>query len=125
MRDDLEPIWKALADPTRRRILDLLRDRPLIVREIADEFADEMTRYGVMKHLSVLREARLVTVRRVGRDLMTARMTRRDLPVTSRMNAIFFSVSWIFTPPQLGNLKLMIPLSNFLMVEIPRKCRLT
>lgn len=67
MTDDLEPVWKALADPTRRRVLDLLREGPRILRELSEEFETEMTRYGVMKHLRVLREAGLVSVRKVGR----------------------------------------------------------
>jgi DNA-binding transcriptional ArsR family regulator len=59
-------VWKALADNSRRRILDLLRVRPRTTGELADQF--EMSRYGVMKHLSVLVEANLVLVRRRGRQ---------------------------------------------------------
>ncbi|MCG8459998.1 MAG: metalloregulator ArsR/SmtB family transcription factor [Holophagales bacterium] len=58
--------WKALADPTRRTILDLLRDGPLTTGALAERF--EMSRYGVMKHLRVLEEASLVLVRRHGRE---------------------------------------------------------
>ena len=49
-KDKLDPVWKALADPTRRSILDLLRDRPLTTTEIVDAFP-HLTRFGVMKHL--------------------------------------------------------------------------
>lgn len=57
--------WRALADPTRRAILDLLREGPKTTGDIADRFA--MTRFGVMKHLEVLAVADLVMVRREGR----------------------------------------------------------
>lgn len=64
--DDLALVWKALADPSRRHILDLLRERPYTTGELADAFA--FTRYAVMKHLKVLEEAELVIVRREGRQ---------------------------------------------------------
>ena len=54
-------IFEALVDPTRRRILDLLRDRPRLVGELVDTL--EMSQPGISKHLRVLREAGLVNVR--------------------------------------------------------------
>jgi len=63
-RDDLA--WKALADPTRRRILDLLRERPRTTGELDEAF--ETTRFAVMKHLKVLVAAGLVVVERRGRE---------------------------------------------------------
>lgn len=66
MKNDLDPVWKALSDPTRRSILDLLRKGPCITTEIVEQFPD-LTRFGVMKHLSVLRDAGLVTERWEGR----------------------------------------------------------
>ena len=57
--DQLDPVWKALSDPTRRAILDLLRDGPRKTTEIVESFP-HLTRFGVMKHLDVLREAQLV-----------------------------------------------------------------
>lgn len=62
-----DDIWKALSDPTRRGILDLLRDRPRTTGEICEQF-DELSRCGVMKHLGVLEQAQLVLVRREGRQ---------------------------------------------------------
>lgn len=53
--------FEALADPTRRRILDLLRDQPRLVGELVDLLA--ISQPGVSKHLRVLREAGLVKVR--------------------------------------------------------------
>jgi len=66
MADDLDKVWKALSDPTRRSILDLLRGGPRSTTDIVDEFPD-MTRFAVMKHMDVLREADLVVTRSEGR----------------------------------------------------------
>lgn len=66
MAKDLDPIWKVLSDPTRREILDLLRDGPQQTTEIVDQFT-QLSRFGVMKHLDVLREAGLVHTRIEGR----------------------------------------------------------
>lgn len=54
--------FEALADPTRRRILDLLRERPRLVGELVDALG--MSQPGVSKHLRVLREVGLVRARR-------------------------------------------------------------
>ena len=64
--NDLDNIWKALSDPTRRAILDLLREGPRTTTDIVESFP-EMTRFAVMKHLDVLRDADLVLTRSVGR----------------------------------------------------------
>ena len=66
MAKDSDPIWKALADPTRREILDLLRDAPKQTTEIVEAFP-QLSRFGVMKHLEVLRDAGLVNTRTEGR----------------------------------------------------------
>jgi DNA-binding transcriptional ArsR family regulator/uncharacterized protein YndB with AHSA1/START domain len=62
-----DEVFKALADPSRRQLLDRLfeRDGQSLV-ELQAELP--MTRFGVMKHLRVLEEAGLVTTRRVGRE---------------------------------------------------------
>ena len=63
--DDL--VFKALADPTRRYLLDRLFARDgRTLTELESELA--MTRFGVMKHLRVLEDAGLVVTRRVGRE---------------------------------------------------------
>lgn len=64
--DDL--IWKALADPTRRHLLDLLRDRPQTTSALSAHFAPGLSRFAVMKHLQVLQQANLVIVRPQGRE---------------------------------------------------------
>ena len=69
--DPLDDTWKALSDPTRRRILDLLRDGPKRTTEVVEAFP-KLTRFGVMKHLDVLRAAGLVTTRAEGRERYNA-----------------------------------------------------
>jgi DNA-binding transcriptional ArsR family regulator len=65
--DGLDPVWKALSDPTRRAILDFLRDRPRTTTEIVESYP-HLSRFGVMKHLEVLRQAHLVSTREAGRQ---------------------------------------------------------
>jgi DNA-binding transcriptional ArsR family regulator len=65
--DELGPVWKALADPIRRRMLDLLRERPRTTGELCRSF-EKLSRVGAMKHLSVLVAAQLVAVERRGRE---------------------------------------------------------
>ena len=52
--DPLHRLWKALSDPSRRRILDLLRERPRTTGDLAQAF--DFTRFATMKHLRVLDE---------------------------------------------------------------------
>ena len=60
-------VFKALADPTRRLLLDRLFERDgRTLTELESEL--EMTRFGVMKHLRVLEEGGLVVTRRSGRE---------------------------------------------------------
>lgn len=63
--DDL--VFKALADPTRRHLLDRLFERDgRTLTELESEL--DMTRFGVAKHLRLLEEAELVITRRSGRE---------------------------------------------------------
>jgi DNA-binding transcriptional ArsR family regulator len=65
--DDDDRVFKALADPTRRFLLDQLFARDgRTLTELESEL--EMTRFGVMKHLRILEEAGLVVARRSGRE---------------------------------------------------------
>lgn len=57
-------VFRAIADPTRRRILGLLRQRPHTVGELAGNF--QATRPAISKHLSLLRRAGLVIAHRRG-----------------------------------------------------------
>ncbi len=65
--DPLAPVWRALANPLRRQILDALYDGPLTTGAVADRFP-ELSRFAVMQHLGVLEEGRLVVPRRAGRE---------------------------------------------------------
>lgn len=68
MTDDSDDLFRALADPTRRRILDLLAERgTLTVGQLAAEFP-ELVPSGISKHLMGLRAAGLVNARREGRQ---------------------------------------------------------
>jgi len=66
-RPSTDAVFKALADPARRRMLDLLRERPRTTGELAAAFSDR-SRFAVMKHLGVLEGAGVVVVRRRGRE---------------------------------------------------------
>jgi len=60
-------VYVAIADPTRRKLLNLLADaEELPLYELTAQF--EMGRTAVSKHLAILKEAGLVTVRKVGRE---------------------------------------------------------
>ena len=61
-----DAIWRALADGTRRAILDLLARRAHTTGEVVEQFPN-LSRTGVMKHLDVLEDAGLIVVRREGR----------------------------------------------------------
>jgi DNA-binding transcriptional ArsR family regulator len=65
--DDDDRVFRALADPTRRFLLDQLFERDgRTLTELESEL--EMTRFGVMKHLRLLEDAGLVVTRRSGRE---------------------------------------------------------
>ena len=64
---DEDLVFKALADPSRRLLLDRLFERDgRTLTELESQL--EMTRFGVMKHLKVLEESGLVVTRRSGRE---------------------------------------------------------
>jgi DNA-binding transcriptional ArsR family regulator len=68
MPDDSDVLFRILADPTRRRILDLLAERgPLTVSELAAEFP-RLVSSGISKHLMSLRGAGLASAMRRGRE---------------------------------------------------------
>ena len=63
----MDEVFRALADPTRRSLLDeLFRDDGQTLHALEARFS--MSRFGVMKHLKVLEEARLVVTRKRGRE---------------------------------------------------------
>ena len=77
-----QTVFRALADPSRRRLLDLLFARDgRTLTELESQLP--MTRFGVMKHLRVLEEAGLITTRKVGRErLHYLNPLSRNDPVT-------------------------------------------
>lgn len=67
MEDDL--VFKAMADSSRRKLLDLLFERDgQTLSELYAHLADAMTRFGCMKHLDLLEQAGLIVTRKVGRE---------------------------------------------------------
>jgi len=66
MEAELDSVFAALSDPTRRRIVELVASgEPLTTNELAATFP--VTRWAVMKHLAVLRSARLIQTLPQGR----------------------------------------------------------
>ncbi len=61
-------VWKALADPTRRKILELLKNKNLNAGEIAAEF--NMTKPSISNHLSILKQADLVDSEKIGQNVI-------------------------------------------------------
>jgi uncharacterized protein YndB with AHSA1/START domain len=66
--DPMAPVFRALSDPSRRRLLDRLFERDGQTLGELCGYLPEMTRFGVMKHLDVLADAGLVSTRKVGRE---------------------------------------------------------
>lgn len=62
--------FRALADPTRRNILQLLATKDMTISEVAENF--EMTRAAVKKHLTILTDGDLISVQVDGRSRMNA-----------------------------------------------------
>jgi DNA-binding transcriptional ArsR family regulator len=61
-------VFKALSDPTRRRVLQLLRDRPMTAGELSDHF--DVAKPTMSAHFAVLQEADLVEAERSGRSIL-------------------------------------------------------
>ena len=80
MVTDIDGTLSALADPTRRRIVELLRDRPQRAGELAAAF--ELSAPAVSRHLRVLRRSGLVTGRGVDDDARLRLYELRREPFT-------------------------------------------
>jgi DNA-binding transcriptional ArsR family regulator len=65
---ELDPVWKALADPTRRAILEL-RNGTCTTTDVGHAYL-HLSRYAVMKHLDMLRNAELIQTRKSRRERM-------------------------------------------------------
>lgn len=64
---NMDSVFKAMADPTRRRILELLREREMTAGELAEQF--ELSKSTLSGHFSVLREAGLVSSEKSGTSI--------------------------------------------------------
>ena len=64
----MEPVFKALADVNRRRLLDQLYERDGQTLGELQACLPQMTRFGVMKHLDVLEDAGLISTAKIGRE---------------------------------------------------------
>lgn len=98
-------VFRALADPTRRAILDRLRAGPAAVNSLAEDF--EQTRPSISKHLRVLREASLVREERLGRERFYELDPRRLQVVASWIDG--YRAFWI---QSLDNLKRFVEESD-------------
>ncbi|MBS0334929.1 MAG: winged helix-turn-helix transcriptional regulator [Proteobacteria bacterium] len=63
----MSQVFKALADPTRRRVLQLLRERPMTAGEIADHFP--VSKATLSGHFAVLKEAELIAADKQGTSI--------------------------------------------------------
>ncbi len=61
-------VWKALADPTRRKILELLKKHDMNAGEIAEKF--NMTKPSISNHLNILKQADLVDAEKQGQNVI-------------------------------------------------------
>ena len=59
-------VYQAIADPTRRKIINLIAEHPYNVNSIAEKF--EMTRQAISLHVKILADCGLITIKQSGRD---------------------------------------------------------
>ena len=97
--------FRAIADPTRRAILDRLRAGPTPMNALAVDF--HQTRPAISKHLRVLRDASLVTERRVGRERLYQLQPRQLQHVASWLEG--YRSFWL---DNLNNLKRYLETHN-------------
>ena len=64
----MDKVFKALADPTRRRVLQLLRERPMSAGELSDHFA--VSKPTMSAHFAVLQHAGLIDAEKSGRTII-------------------------------------------------------
>jgi DNA-binding transcriptional ArsR family regulator len=98
--DSQDVVFRALADPTRREILDLLFARDgQTVGAVCEAFEDRMSRFGVMKHLGVLTDADLVVAVRDGRS---KRLHLNPVPIEQVANRWISKYAARFTAALVG-----------------------
>jgi len=85
-----QPTFRALADPTRRDILQMLSTQDMTIAQVAENF--DMTRAAVKKHLTVLSDGGLIEVRAKGREKINSLRPAGMQPVLSWLS--FFDQFW-------------------------------
>jgi len=85
-----QPVFRALADPTRRDILRMLSREDMTIAEVSDKF--DMTRAAVKKHLTVLSDGGLINVRAEGRERINSFNPEGFAPVFSWLE--YFDAFW-------------------------------
>jgi DNA-binding transcriptional ArsR family regulator len=75
---DSSGVWRALADPTRRQLLETLSAGHATTGQLVEQFSSQLARTAVMKHLDILEDAHLISVQRVGRNRVN-RIERQPL----------------------------------------------
>ena len=90
MTDATQSAFRALADPTRRDILALLRRQDMTIAQVSDRF--DMTRAAVKKHLTVLSDGGLITVEARGRERINRINPAGFAPVLNWLE--FFDQFW-------------------------------
>jgi DNA-binding transcriptional ArsR family regulator len=88
--DPLQPIFRALADPTRRRILRDLAREPASIADVASRF--DISRPAVAKHLAILREGGLIAVAPRGRERINVLQPRGLRSASDWLS--FFDAFW-------------------------------
>jgi len=92
-----DAVFKALADPTRREILRLLRTGPRSSGEIAERFPSAWA--TISRHLAVLRDSELVTAQRNGSSI------RYELDTTVFQDTVQHLMNWVQPPSKGSNAK--------------------
>ena len=105
MNMQLQGTFRALADPTRREILTLLSKRELTIAEVASQF--DITRAAVKKHLVILEQGDLISVKSVGRQRLNRLEPLGLKPAQDWIG--YFSQFW---DERLSDLKNIIEIEN-------------
>ncbi len=90
MPPNLQPAFRALADPTRRSILTMLADNTMTIAEVAEHF--DMTRAAVKKHLTVLSDGGLIITTPRGREVLNSHNPAGLAPVLDWLS--YFDQFW-------------------------------
>ena len=85
-----QPIFRAIADPTRRDILLMLRGQDMTIAQVAQHF--DMTRAAVKKHLTVLSDGGLIHVQQSGRERINSLNPGGMAPVLNWLT--YFDAFW-------------------------------